>query len=266
MAETKQHDERSETGRKARTAASVRGLRQARLRGRARACRSRPGRRDARRRPRRLAVRPRSPCARLERVRRRRRSAEASRRSSRRKVEGDRGVDSASRSSIAADRRIEGLLAGARRGKLAIAGADVVRAAYREGTAAARRGRVGRGRSDEAPGDSRARSLKARRSRWSNKQRLGAIFGRDEVAVCAVLHEGVAKAIGSARRMALPFAEGARSEAWWSSEDSMSKVRVYEVAKQLNLDPKAVVGLFQSIGVTDVRNHMSPSTWTPSSA
>ena len=38
---------------------------------------------------------------------------------------------------------------------------------------------------------------------------------------------------------------------------SMSKVRVYEVAKQLNLDPKAVVALFQAIGVTDVRNHMS---------
>src|SRR3954464_4106977 len=38
---------------------------------------------------------------------------------------------------------------------------------------------------------------------------------------------------------------------------SMSKVRVYEVAKQLNLDPKAVVGLFQQIGVNDVRNHMS---------
>ena len=37
----------------------------------------------------------------------------------------------------------------------------------------------------------------------------------------------------------------------------MSKVRVYEVAKQLNLDPKAVVVLFQSIGVSDVRNHMS---------
>jgi len=37
----------------------------------------------------------------------------------------------------------------------------------------------------------------------------------------------------------------------------MSKVRVYEVAKQLHLDPKSVVGLFQSIGVTDVRNHMS---------
>src|SRR5688572_17579850 len=38
---------------------------------------------------------------------------------------------------------------------------------------------------------------------------------------------------------------------------SMSKVRIYEVAKQLNLDPKAVVTLFQSLGVTDVRNHMS---------
>ena len=36
-----------------------------------------------------------------------------------------------------------------------------------------------------------------------------------------------------------------------------NKVRVYEVAKQLNLDPKQVVTLFQSIGVTDVRNHMS---------
>src|SRR5258705_9788288 len=38
---------------------------------------------------------------------------------------------------------------------------------------------------------------------------------------------------------------------------SMSKVRVYEVAKQLNLDPKEAVTLFQSLGITDVRNHMS---------
>src|SRR5260221_10670678 len=37
----------------------------------------------------------------------------------------------------------------------------------------------------------------------------------------------------------------------------MSKVRVYEVAKQLNLDPKQVVALFQAAGVSDVRNHMS---------
>ena len=37
----------------------------------------------------------------------------------------------------------------------------------------------------------------------------------------------------------------------------MSKVRVYEVAKELNLDPKAVVGLFQAVGISEVRNHMS---------
>src|SRR4051794_2045389 len=41
------------------------------------------------------------------------------------------------------------------------------------------------------------------------------------------------------------------------SGGSMSKVRVYEVAKQLNLDPKQVVLLFQQIGISDVRNHMS---------
>src|SRR5580700_5584449 len=41
------------------------------------------------------------------------------------------------------------------------------------------------------------------------------------------------------------------------SGGSMSKVRVYEVAKQLNLDPKQVVALFQQVGVNDVRNHMS---------
>ena len=38
---------------------------------------------------------------------------------------------------------------------------------------------------------------------------------------------------------------------------SMSKVRVYEVAKQLGLDPKAAVALFQQLGVSDVKNHMS---------
>jgi translation initiation factor IF-2 len=37
----------------------------------------------------------------------------------------------------------------------------------------------------------------------------------------------------------------------------MSKVRVYEVAKQLNVDQKTLVALFQSMGIGDVRNHMS---------
>gem|GEM_PF-80906 len=37
----------------------------------------------------------------------------------------------------------------------------------------------------------------------------------------------------------------------------MSKVRVYEVAKQLNMDQKALVTLFQSMGIGDVKNYMS---------
>src|SRR5215813_10723201 len=34
-------------------------------------------------------------------------------------------------------------------------------------------------------------------------------------------------------------------------------MRVYEVARDLGLENKAVVALFQAIGVTDVPNHMS---------
>ncbi|HEY3235798.1 MAG TPA: translation initiation factor IF-2 N-terminal domain-containing protein, partial [Polyangiaceae bacterium] len=37
----------------------------------------------------------------------------------------------------------------------------------------------------------------------------------------------------------------------------MTKVRVYEVARDLGIDNKALVLLFQSVGVSDVRNHMS---------
>ncbi len=37
----------------------------------------------------------------------------------------------------------------------------------------------------------------------------------------------------------------------------MNKMRIYEVAKQLNLEPKAVVSLCQSLGMSQVRNHMS---------
>jgi len=115
-----------------------------------------------------------------------------------------------------ADRRIEGLLLGARRAKLAIGGADVVKAAIAE-----ERAQLVVVASDAAAAMKISGVEEAiRRGRavaWGNKQRLGALFGRDEVAVCAVLHEGVALAIGGARRMALPFADS-RSEAWWSSE------------------------------------------------
>ncbi|HKQ68011.1 MAG TPA: translation initiation factor IF-2 N-terminal domain-containing protein, partial [Polyangiaceae bacterium] len=37
----------------------------------------------------------------------------------------------------------------------------------------------------------------------------------------------------------------------------MSKVRIYEVAKELGMEQKALVTLFQSMGIGDVRNHMS---------
>ena len=37
----------------------------------------------------------------------------------------------------------------------------------------------------------------------------------------------------------------------------MSKVRVYEVARDLGMDNKALVALFHSVGFTEVRNHMS---------
>lgn len=113
-----------------------------------------------------------------------------------------------------AARRIEGLLAGARRGKLAIAGGDVVREALRDGTAkkvivatdAAAAVKVTEIEEAIRLGNAIA---------FGNKAKLGAIFGRDEVAVIAVLDVGVAEAIGSARIMALPFAGLERA---WSSE------------------------------------------------
>ena len=37
----------------------------------------------------------------------------------------------------------------------------------------------------------------------------------------------------------------------------MSKVRVYEVAKELGMEQKALVALIQSMGFGEVRNHMS---------
>ncbi|MGE0325088.1 MAG: translation initiation factor IF-2 N-terminal domain-containing protein, partial [Polyangiaceae bacterium] len=37
----------------------------------------------------------------------------------------------------------------------------------------------------------------------------------------------------------------------------MSKVRVYEVARDLGMDNKALLGLLKDLGVSDVRNHMS---------
>jgi predicted RNA-binding protein YlxR (DUF448 family)/ribosomal protein L7Ae-like RNA K-turn-binding protein len=117
---------------------------------------------------------------------------------------------------LAADRRIEGLLSGARRAKHAVAGADLVSETLREGhvplvvvagdaAAAAKLPEVQR-----AIADGKAIA-------WNQKQGLGALFGRDEVAVIAVTNDGVASAIQAAYRVSRPFV-GSRSEAWWSPE------------------------------------------------
>ncbi|HYQ18797.1 MAG TPA: hypothetical protein VEQ58_23640, partial [Polyangiaceae bacterium] len=36
-----------------------------------------------------------------------------------------------------------------------------------------------------------------------------------------------------------------------------TKLRVYEVARDLGMEPKSLVALLQSVGAPDVRNHMS---------
>ncbi len=116
--------------------------------------------------------------------------------------------------AVGAARRIEGLLGGARRGKLAIAGGDLVREALRDGTAKLVVVATDAAAAAKLPEiDEAIRQGKA--IAFGSKDKLGAIFGRDEVAVVAVLDVGVAVAIGSARGMALPFAGLERA---WSSE------------------------------------------------
>ena len=108
------------------------------------------------------------------------------------------------------DRRIEGLLMGARRARHLVVGADATVEALRDGkvalvivaTDAAAAAQLGEVKDAIAAGKAIA---------WSVKGRLGALLARDEVAVCGVVHEKVAEAIGTAFRMS-------RSTAWSSSE------------------------------------------------
>jgi predicted RNA-binding protein YlxR (DUF448 family)/ribosomal protein L7Ae-like RNA K-turn-binding protein len=108
------------------------------------------------------------------------------------------------------DRRIEGLLMGARRARHLVVGADATVGALREGkvalvivaTDAAAAAQLGEVKDAIAAGKAIA---------WGVKGRLGALLAREEVAVCGVVHEKVASAIGTAFRMS-------RSTAWLSSE------------------------------------------------
>jgi len=112
-----------------------------------------------------------------------------------------------------AERRIEGLLGGARRGKLVAVGGDAVSDSLKDGSArllvvardAAAAAELPHVRKAIADGLCIA---------FADKARLGAIFSRNEVAVVAVLNEGVASAIRHAELTSRPF----RSEAWWSPE------------------------------------------------
>lgn len=115
----------------------------------------------------------------------------------------------------AADRRIEGLLGGARRGRLVAIGTDAVKEALAEGKAElvlVARDAAAAAKNHEV--ENAVASGKA--IAWSEKSRLGALFGRDEVAVVALLHPGLASAVSGVYRASRPFAEGAGSEAWWS--------------------------------------------------
>jgi predicted RNA-binding protein YlxR (DUF448 family)/ribosomal protein L7Ae-like RNA K-turn-binding protein len=108
------------------------------------------------------------------------------------------------------DRRIEGLLMGARRARHLVVGADATVEALRAGkvalvivaTDAAAAAQLGEVRDAVAAGQAIA---------WGVKGRLGALLAREEVAVCGVVHDKVAEAIGTAFRMS-------RSTAWLSSE------------------------------------------------
>jgi predicted RNA-binding protein YlxR (DUF448 family)/ribosomal protein L30E len=105
----------------------------------------------------------------------------------------------------AADRRIEGLISGARRAKHLAMGADAVVETVRSGEASS----VVVAMDAAAAADlSEVRKMvdSGKAVVWKNKRDLGAIFGRDEVAVIAVKNAGVSQALMIAAR--------SRSEAW----------------------------------------------------
>jgi predicted RNA-binding protein YlxR (DUF448 family)/ribosomal protein L7Ae-like RNA K-turn-binding protein len=110
-----------------------------------------------------------------------------------------------------ADRRIEGLVSGAKRARHLAIGSDLVHEALKDGTAilvvVARDAAAAAQRLEVQNAVAEGKAIA-----WSDKARLGALCAKDEVAVCAVLHAGVAEAITSAYQTSRRF----RSEEWWS--------------------------------------------------
>lgn len=117
-----------------------------------------------------------------------------------------------------ADRRMRGLLVGAQRaGHLAL-GADAVREALSEGRSALVVVAVDAG--------AIASSLEIQRAvdggmavAWSDKSTLGALFGRDSIAVLSVLHDGLATELRRVREVSAALAAARSDSAWMSPED-----------------------------------------------
>lgn len=107
------------------------------------------------------------------------------------------------------ERRIEGLLAGARRARHLAVGADLVREALREGRAALVVVARDAAAAAQLP-EVRDAVAEGRAIAWSDKARLGALLAKDEIAVCGILHTGVAEAVAHAYQVSRRF----RSEAW----------------------------------------------------
>lgn len=107
------------------------------------------------------------------------------------------------------DRRIEGLLSGAKRARHLAVGSDLVGEALKDGRAllvvVARDAAAAAQRQEVQRAVAEGKAIA-----WSEKARLGALLAKDEVAVCAVLHAGVAEAITSAYQTSRRF----RGEAW----------------------------------------------------
>jgi predicted RNA-binding protein YlxR (DUF448 family)/ribosomal protein L30E len=119
----------------------------------------------------------------------------------------------------AADRRIEGLLTGARRAGQLTVGGDAVVEALKEGRASLVI--VARDAAAAAKLTEVERAVAAGKAiAFGEKQRLGSLMNRDEVAVLAVLHAGVAEAVAGTFRVSAPFRKSdLRSEEAWSSSE-----------------------------------------------
>lgn len=120
----------------------------------------------------------------------------------------------------ASARRIEGLLGGARRARLVAVGGDAVTESLRMHRAALVI--VARNAAAAAHLTEVERAVAAGKAiAWGDKASLGALFGRDEVAVCSIEGSesqganvaGLAAAVVAAYQAAAPFVG---SEAWWS--------------------------------------------------